>query len=190
MSTINIEVKNNFATVFANLNTQEELSAVANAIREQLINAVNTRKNEITAGTKTVSVEVSVNTPAVEVAPEKTPSKKSVTAAAKEAAAKMKKEKGDKKSEKKEESKSSSKSVDTTISITDTKAIKELGLKFEKYSDKCWVLRGDTKPLRKTLKDEYKGVFNSRLSGGEGWVFRNERAQELAKALGMKVKIA
>lgn len=73
------------------------------------------------------------------------------------------------------------------ISITDTKAIKKLGLKFEKYNDKCFVLRGNTKPLRKDLKEQFKGVFNSHLTGGEGWVFASKYVEPLAKALGVKV---
>lgn len=76
------------------------------------------------------------------------------------------------------------------IAITDTKAIKKLGLTFEKYNDKCWVLRGETKPLRKILKEQFKGVYNSRLNGGEGWVFRTASAQECANALGLNVKVA
>lgn len=192
MSTINIEVKNNFSTVLSNLNTQEELSAVANAIREQLINAVNTRKNEITAGTKTVSVEISVNTSAVEVAPEpvKTESKKSMADSAKEVAAKMKKEKSGKKNEKKNEPAPSVKSDDAIIAITDLDSIKKLNLTWEKYSDKCWVLRGDTKPLRKVLREELRGSYRPNLRGQSGWAFTIARAKAAAEALGLKLETA
>ena len=81
------------------------------------------------------------------------------------------------------------KGSDDLISITDKAAIKKLGLRFEKYNERCWVLRGDSKPLRKELV-KFKGVFNSRLSGGEGWVFRNDNVEECAKALGIKIKTA
>lgn len=77
--------------------------------------------------------------------------------------------------------------TDTLVAITDLKAIKKLGLTFEKYNDRCWVLRGDTKPLRKILKEQFKGVFNSHLSGGEGWVIKTANVEECSKALGLKL---
>ena len=73
------------------------------------------------------------------------------------------------------------------MAITDLAAIKKLGLSFVKYNDRCWVLRGDTKPLRKILKEQFKGVFNSHLSGGEGWVIKTANVDECAKALGIKL---
>lgn len=80
--------------------------------------------------------------------------------------------------------------TDKVMDTIDIKAIKKLGLTFEKYSDWCWVLRGETKPLRKILKEQFKGVYNSRLSGGEGWVIKTDNAKECAKALGLNVKVA
>lgn len=77
--------------------------------------------------------------------------------------------------------------TDTLVAITDLAAIKKLGLSFVKYNDRCWVLRGDTKPLRKILKEQFKGVFNSHLSGGEGWVIKTVNVDECAKALGIKL---
>lgn len=77
--------------------------------------------------------------------------------------------------------------TDTLVAITDLAAIKKLGLSFVKYNDRCWVLRGDTKPLRKILKEQFKGVFNSHLSGGEGWVIKTANVDECAKALGIKL---
>ena len=77
--------------------------------------------------------------------------------------------------------------TDTLVAITDLAAIKKLGLSFVKYNDRCWVLRGDTKPLRKILKEQFKGVFNSHLSGGEGWVIKTANVDECAKALGIEL---
>lgn len=77
--------------------------------------------------------------------------------------------------------------TDTLVAITDLAAIKKLGLSFVKYNDRCWVLRGETKPLRKILKEQFKGVFNSHLSGGEGWVIKTANVDECAKALGIKL---
>ena len=77
--------------------------------------------------------------------------------------------------------------TDTLVAITDLAAIKKLGLSFVKYNDRCWVLRGETNPLRKILKEQFKGVFNSHLSGGEGWVIKTANVDECAKALGIKL---
>lgn len=184
MTQNNIEVRTNFTSVFANLKTQQEISDVANAIGRALTEAVKARQQELVNGVKVVNVTAEVVT---EAAPqtETAKGKKSTAAKAKEVAAKMKTQTEAPKA--KAESKTDD---DTLIAITDTAAIKKLGLTFEKYNERCWVLRGETKPLRKVLKEQFKGVFNGRLSGGEGWVFRNENAQECANALGIKVKVA
>lgn len=187
MKANNIQVVTNFTSVFANLSTQEELKEVANIIRAELISAVNNRQDEIAKDAKVISVVAEVKSDA---APQsKTENKKSAMAKAKEVAAKLKSKRAEPKAEAKPKAEHKH-DDDTLIAITDTAAIKKLGLTFEKYNDKCWVLRGDTKPLRKALKEEFKGVYNSRLTGGEGWVFRTAHAQECAKALGLKVKVA
>lgn len=180
-----LNVKCNFTTVFAKYDNIEELKAIANSICGQVKEAYDARLAEIKSGNTGVIVEV-VDTAAATPQPKK---KESKVAAAKEAAAKMKKQ---------ETASSKTKSVDTTtdstddtlIAITDTAAIKKLGLTFEKYNDRCWVLRGETKPLRKILKEQFKGVYNSRLTGGEGWVFKTAVAQSVGDALGLKVKVA
>ena len=79
---------------------------------------------------------------------------------------------------------------DNVMETIDLKEIKKLGLTFEKYSDWSWVLRGETKPLRKILKEKFKGVYNSRLSGGEGWVIKTDNVEACAKALGLNVNVA
>lgn len=188
----NMEVKCNFTSVFAKYNTVNELKAIANSICGQVKEAFDTRVAELKSGNTepTVEVEVSTNeTPKSETKPKTPKSKNNKTAGAKEMAEKFKKQAKEQKSEVKKETKES-KDNDTLISITDTKEIKKLGLTFEKYNDKCWVLRGETKPLRKILKEQFKGVYNSRLTGGEGWVFRTASAQECANALGLNVKVA
>lgn len=186
----NIEVKCNFSSVFAKYDTVDELKAVANNICGQVKEAFDTRVAEIKSGNTGVVVEVEV--PANEMQkpePKSSKSKNNKTAGAKEMAEKFKKQEKEQKTKEKKESKVN-KDDDTLIAITDTKAIEKLGLTFEKYNDKCWVLRGETKPLRKILKEQFKGVYNSRLNGGEGWVFRTASAQECADALGLNVKVA
>lgn len=158
---------NLFTSLFAQFNDVEVLRTYANSILTQVGEAFNERAAEIAKGKK--------------------PTPKADAPAVKTKTAKVEKPAPKKEEAPKANTESNG---DTLISITDTKAIKKLGLTFEKYNDKCWVLRGDTKPLRKILKENFKGVFNSRLTGGEGWVFRTANAQECANALGLKVKVA
>lgn len=172
----NIEIKCNFASIFAKYDTVDELKAAANNICGQVKAAYEARAKEIMSGQTGVVVEVETvkpNTKSQTAKPTKT----------KETADKIKKQTETAKVK-------ADKDNDTLISITDIKAIKELGLTFEKYNDRCWVLRGNTKPLRKILKDQFKGVFNSHLTGGEGWVIKTANVNECAKALGIKVKAA
>ncbi len=176
----NIEVKCNFASVFAKYSTVEELKALANNICGQVKTAYDARVKEITSGQTGVVVEVKAVS---EPAPKE---QKDKTAKAKEIADKLK----GKSEAAKPIAKTKNSDDDTFIAITDTKAIKALGLSFEKYNDRCWVLRGNTKPLRKILKDQFKGVFNSHLTGGEGWVIKTANVEECAKALGLKAKVA
>lgn len=181
----NLDVKCNFTSIFAKFDNIEDLKSIANSICGQVKTAFDARVAEIKSGSKDLTVEVEVATPAPA-----TPAKaKSKTAAAKEAAARMKKEEKAAKT-KTETPADSTTDDDAIIAITDTAAIKKLGLTFEKYNDRCWVLRGNTKPLRKALKEQFKGVFNSRLTGGEGWVFKTASAQGVADALGLKAKVA
>lgn len=181
----NIEVKCNFTTVFAKYDTIEDLKTIANSICGQVKEAYDARLAEIKSGNTGVIVEV-VDTAAATPQSKK---KESKVTAAKEAAAKMKKQEAAS-SKAKTAGAATESADDTLIAITDTAAIKKLGLTFEKYNDRCWVLRGDTKPLRKILKEQFKGVFNSRLTDGEGWVFKTAVAQSVGDALGLKVKVA
>lgn len=181
-----MEVKCNFVSVFAKYDTVDELKAVANNICGQVKEAFESRVAEIKAGNSgaVVEVEVSTGNEAKTGKESKSTKAKDKKTCAKEIAEKLKKQE-----KAKIESKKENVSEDV-IELTDTTSIKKLGLKFEKYNDKCWVLRGETKPLRKVLKEQFKGVFNSHLTGGDGWVFRTANVQECAKALGFNVKVA
>ena len=168
---IQINFSSVLTDVFSQYTTADELKSVANAMCAQIKEAYEARFKELTPNAKTASKPATV--PAASAKPE-VKSQKDKTAKAKTAEAP------------KTEAKSAS-DTDTLVAITDLKAIKKLGLTFEKYNDRCWVLRGDTKPLRKILKEQFKGVFNSHLSGGEGWVIKTSNVDECAKALGIKL---
>lgn len=184
MATNNIQVKCNFSVAFAKCSTIEELRFVANDICEQVKEAFGIRSKEIKQG-ENDGVTIKVVETKKKEETQKQPDKKSKANTPKESAVKVKKQNKEVKAEKADE-------VDneTLISITDKEAIKKLGLTFEKYNDKCWVLRGNTKPLRKALKELFKGVYNSHLNGGEGWVFRTASVPECADALGLNIKVA
>lgn len=199
MSKINI--KCNFPNIFAQFSTMEEIKEVANNICAQVKNAYDARAKELSQESEIEAVvEVEAE---IEDKPTSTKKASSKIERAKEIAAKMKGEakkddkkevKAETKKEAKKETKSETKkeakaqaSDDTLLAVTDMAEIKKLGLTFEKYNDRCYVLRGNTKPLRKVLKEEFKGVFNGRLTGGEGWVISSKHAQDCAKALGLKM---
>lgn len=185
-----LNVKCNFTAVFAQLHTAEDLKAVANNICAQVKSAYEARVAEINSAKQGVVVEVEVAaTPAPAPAPQPK-AKGGKTVAAKEVAAKMKKQAAAPAPAPKAAAPAAESADDTLIAITDLAAIQKLGLTFEKYNDRCWVLRGNTKPLRKILKEQFRGVFNSRLTGGEGWVFKTASAQSVGDALGLKVKVA
>lgn len=50
-------------------------------------------------------------------------------------------------------------------------------LYIEKYSDKSFVVRGDTKHYKEQLS-AMCGRYNPNLKGGEGWVFSTTRRKE------------
>lgn len=202
MAKNSINVKCNFTSVFAQFDTISDIKELANNICAQVKDAYDARVKELEPEQEEAAiVEAVVEAKAEEV--DEKPAKQSKAATKMERAKAMaeKFKKQDKEAKPKSETANTAaqtttkpapkakKDSDDLISITDKAAIKKLGLKFEKYNERCWVLRGDSKPLRKELI-KFKGVFNSRLTGGEGWVFRNDNVEECAKALGIKIKTA
>lgn len=55
-------------------------------------------------------------------------------------------------------------------------------LTVENYSDKSFVVRGETKPHKDKLK-ELQGKWNSNLTGGGGWIFSNKHREAVDKYL-------
>ena len=167
-----IEIKSILTMLFAQQSKTEDLKNLANTICSEVKEAYEARFKEI-QGAPAAKAETPKSKSKVE--PKKPATEKTKTSEPTKSESKPK---------------SSSDANDIIMETIDIKAIKKLGLTFEKYSDWCWVLRGETKPLRKILKEKFKGVFNSRLSGGEGWVIKTDNVKECAKALGLNVKVA
>lgn len=169
-------VKCNFESVFAQFDSVEMLREIANNICAQVKEAYDNRVAQLKPSVPEVTVQV-------EVEPKATKNKSTK--------AKAEKAPTQKKSDTKKESPAKSKSSDTVqLSLKDGAELKKLKLTFSKYNDKCWVLRGDTKPIKDTICENFKGVYNSNLRDGGGIIVRTTRAQECADALGLKVKVS
>ena len=78
------------------------------------------------------------------------------------------------------------------IAITDKKAVKKLGVKFIRYTEKCAVLVGETKALHDSILEHFKGakcinLKQGKFDGQKGWIFSNDKAKEFTKLSGLKV---
>jgi hypothetical protein len=193
-------IKCNFSAVFAQFESVEEVKNVANAIRDELINAFNARVKEL-GGEKQKKADVDVTVSAAEdkKGKQNKPAKKEDKKGAKKSETKAEKKdtkKGEAKPEKKAK-KERERTYDVEqIALTDTKAVKKLGLKFIPYNDKCVLLLGETKPIAAALRNLKKsGVFgNGHLKavkgfeGGFGWLVNKEHEDyaKVCKSLGLK----
>lgn len=62
-----------------------------------------------------------------------------------------------------------------------------MSLTIERYSEKSYVVRGNTREHKDLLK-EHKLRYNSALHDGPGWIFPSSRLEEVSAALGDHVK--
>jgi len=58
-------------------------------------------------------------------------------------------------------------------------------VRMDPYSEKSFVVRGDTKPIKEQLT-KLHGKWNTNLKGGEGWIFSNKRLDQVQSFLGSK----
>ncbi len=56
-----------------------------------------------------------------------------------------------------------------------------MALKVETYSDKSFVVRGDTRPYKTTLVDDLGGKWNPNLKGGGALIFSNKHLEEVTE---------
>lgn len=172
-------IKCNFESVLAQFESVEELNSVVKEINAQLTEAYKARFQVIKPAKSKADISVSVSSEG-------------------EKKAKKTEKKGAKKGEKKAETKAKKERVYDVeqIALTDTKAVKKLGLKFVPYNDKCVLLLGETKPIAQALRGLKKsGVFgNGHLKavkgfeGGFGWLVNKEHKDyaKVCKSLGLK----
>ncbi len=57
---------------------------------------------------------------------------------------------------------------------------KPSGINLESYSEKCFVLRGDTKPYKEYIK-RLGGKWNTKLQDGAGWIFPKTKQDTVSK---------
>lgn len=175
----NVKVSNNFATEFKNIQSINDLKVIANALMAELKKAYDERFEELKGSEPTVNAEIKVETA-------KKPKVKETKTAKVEAPAPEKPKAKGKAKEVKGAKKTKAPKKAQTVVTASAEELSALNLEFKSYNERCMVLTGDTKPLRKELR-ELGGVYNSRLSVGEGWVFRNADAQRVCDALGVSV---
>ena len=178
---------------FAQFSDEKMIKLVANAIMQEARRAAEERLAQLgisSAPQAAVTVELA---PAAKTEPAPAKSK-AKTKPTKETAPKTKARKASEKTDKAKKDDE----AEVLISITDKKAVKKLGLSFIPYKDKCQLILGDTKPLRKELGKlaEY-GVFPGRhlaptgkFEGGFAWLVNNKHAAEVGKMLGIKYRAA
>lgn len=189
-------IKCNFESVLAQFESVEELNSVVKEINAQLNAAYKARYEAIKPKKDETDINVSVSSEGEKSAKknEQKPEKKGE---------KKNEKKDTKKGETKPEKKAKKEHERTydveQIALTDTKAVKKLGLKFVPYNDKCVLLLGETKPIAQALRGLKKsGVFgNGHLKavkgfeGGFGWLVNKEHDDfgKVCKSLGLKVAI-
>lgn len=186
-------IKCNFESVLAQFESVEELNSVVKEINAQLNAAYKARYEAIKPKKDETDINVSVSSEGENSAKknEQKPEKKGE---------KKNEKKDTKKGETKPEKKAKKERERTydveQIALTDTKAVKKLGLKFVPYNDKCMLLLGETKPIAQALRGLKKsGVFgNGHLKavkgfeGGFGWLVNKEHEDyaKVCKSLGLK----
>ena len=68
-----------------------------------------------------------------------------------------------------------------------------MSIKIENYSDKSFVVRGETTIKFKDTLKEFGGKWNSSLKNGGAWIFSNihrERVEKLMEAINMKKAVS
>lgn len=192
-------IKCNFESVLAQFESVEELNSVVQEINNQLTKAYKERFEAIKPKEKKNKGEVQVSVSSEGEKKETAPTAKSKDKGKKEEKKpkqtdKKKEKKGDKKAENKAE-KQRTYEVEQ-VALTDTKAVKKLGLRFVPYNEKCVLLLGETRPIAQALRGLKKsGVFgNGHLravegfEGGFGWLVNKEHEDyaKVCKSLGLK----
>lgn len=74
------------------------------------------------------------------------------------------------------------KEVKKVVANEQTETIQAKGLQIVDYSEKAFVIVGDTKAIKEKLK-ELGGRFNARLSCGAGWIFSKKKETEVKAVL-------
>lgn len=179
-----INVTINIESVFAQFSTANELKEVAQSVVNQVNAAYKARLYQIQGKTevkKPVQIPVSVSGGGEK----KTTKQKAPKAQEPVEKSTNTTPTSDKKADKKADKKSKEEIKQVSIGSLTKAQIKAMNIKFEKYSDKCMFLTGDTR----CIKDEIMATNGAHWNRSrQGWFVKNDTAKQLAKAL--KIKIA
>ena len=163
-----------FKACFAQSETTESVQTMFKTLMNELCNSCNARQEEIKSGKKKTVSKKTADVKTIKTETKKTEPKKVEP-------------------KKTEPKKSAAKTENTTKTTPDVEAIRipkrtvcKLGLEYVDYSEKSFVVFGDTKPIKDELK-KLTGRFNGRLTiNGKtqaGWVFAKRNAEPVLKSL-------
>lgn len=168
-----MQVEVNLNGIFAQIECAKELKETANSIMQQIKAAYDARLAEIMPKAKgvkngVVAISATPTTKGKKTAPKKTAKSEfdGVPEADTQKAAKVEQVK--------------------IASLTKAQ-IKAMNIHFEQYSEKCMLMIGETKPIKEDIKENGWARWYSK-DGRQGWMVKNDYAQQLAKVL--KIKLA
>lgn len=181
-----MQVQVNLNGVFAQIESAKELKETANNIMQQIKAAYDVRLAEIMPKAKGVKNGV--------VAISATPTTKGKKAAAKNEFEGVPEADTQKAAPTKKAAKETKATTEKAAKVEQVKIasltkaqIKAMNIYFEQYSEKCMLMIGETKPIKEDIKENGWARWYSK-DGRQGWMVKNDYAQQLAKAL--KIKLA
>lgn len=184
-----MQVEVNLNGIFAQIESAKELKETANDIVQQIKAAYDARLAEImpkAKGVKNGVVAISATpTKGKKAAPKKTAKSEfeGVPEADTQKAAPTKKAA----KETKATTEKAAKVEQVKIASLTKAQVKAMNIRFEQYSEKCMLMIGETKPIKENIKENGWARWYSK-DGRQGWMVKNDYAQQLAKAL--KIKLA
>lgn len=161
-----------FSALFAGVENVPELKEAANAICSQVKVAFEVRIKELAEAEGAVKLKPT------------TKGKKAVKEANEKKAEKARIE-TDKKAKAEAKKKAEAEKVEQVAITSLTKAqIKAMDIKFEKYSEKCFFMTGDTHCISQAIAARGGATWNR---ARQGWFMKTDTAKALAKDLGVRI---
>lgn len=173
-----------FNTLFASVTSVPELKEAANVICGQVKTAFEARIKELAEEGGEIKLKPTTKgKTAAKMAHDKVVSKKAKAAQTKAAKAKAETPKTAEAPKVKEET-AKPKVEQVAISSLTKAQIKAMNIKFEKYTDKCYFMTGETRSISQDIAKIGGATWNRTR---QGWFVKNDIAKILAKSFGMKL---